>query len=410
MMNKVLVSLLVALSASPAIAANDVEKLLDNWGGGEWEECGSHALTGSEACIGAIHSCAEPDLDGVDLDDEDGDYTFVNSDALIKARDWADEYALHMMVAIDINEHGAYFCPIQVEAKNKNKGNTWTEYAMIGSTTGCQWLCKDGYSGDNCMTAPAEITRCNPTEFKRDNYDSLNRVASGANIEDDIAMFFRGKKDGCDMNGKQEHDGILAITRWAPGGHGAWVQPLVVRAQRNGWDNMHSWPAVYYYTGAKEQLVCVEGYKPNVGGTDCVAVSENLCTEAKLAPGWTGFNKTLHKFVIPKGKSLVEFRCKGENMAFASATDHSCVECITSLRVGVSQVDGTCVECEAGKVFNSNATTADAYCGDAYAYTKTDMQYGKGKTKNDVENVKEQCWTMTETDDYRACVMGTDSE
>ena len=406
MMNKVLLSLLVALSASPAIAvtgkSDEVKKLLANWGGGSFASCGSHMFENSEMCIGATKSCTEP---VIDKDDK-----VTNSSSVMHARDYTDEYALQMMVAIDINEHGARFCPIQVEAKNENHGSAWTEYAMIGSTTGCQWLCKDGYSGDNCMTAPAEITRCNPTEFKRGNYDSLNRVESGANIEDDIAMFSWNVDDRCGKNVDEEHDSVLAITRWATGGHGAWVQPVMVRAQHINWDDMISWPVIYSRTGATEQLVCVEGYKPNAGGTDCVAVSENLCTEVKLAPGWTGFNKTLHKFVIPKGKTLVEFRCKGENMAFASATDHSCVECITSLRSGVSQVDGTCVECEAGKVFNSNATTADAYCGDAYAYTKTDMQYGKGKTKNDVENLKDQCWTKTETDDYRACVMGTDSE
>ena len=37
------------------------------------------------------------------------------------ARNHTDEYALQMMVAVEINEHGANFCPMQVEAKNKNK-------------------------------------------------------------------------------------------------------------------------------------------------------------------------------------------------------------------------------------------------------------------------------------------------
>ena len=104
------------------------------------------------------------------------------------------------------------------------------------------------------------------------------------------------------------------------------------------------------------------------------------------------------------GKDCFEFRCKGENMAFASATDRSCVECTTSLRGGVSPVDGTCVKCDSGKVFNNKATTAAVHCGDATAYTKTDMQYGKGKTKNNNPEPENQCWTKTETDVYRECV------
>ena len=412
MMNKVFLSLMVFLTVSPAFAAtgkaNEVEKLLASWGGGKWNLCGSHALTGSEACIGNINSCAEPNWGGVELDKKQKGYihTCANSGDLIKARDYADEYALQMMVAVNINARGAYFCPIQVEAKNKNKGNAWTEYAMIGATTGCKWLCKDGYSGSECSVAPGNAKTCYPNPFTREYYNNLTRVGSGANIEDDIAMFFWDKKDGCEFNKKQEHDGILAITRWAPGGHGAWVQPLVVRAQRTGWKNMHSWPAIYYFTGAVEQLVCVDGYKPNAGGTDCVAINEAICAEAKMCSGWTGYDEGLHTFVMPSGKNCFEFRCKGENQAFASTTDRSCIECPTNSRGGMSSVDGTCVKCEAGKVFNNKATSTATHCGEAIAYTKSDMQYGKGKTKNNNPDVAQQCWTMTETDAYRECVTG----
>jgi hypothetical protein len=144
MMNKVFLSLMMFLFVSPAFAAtgkaNEVEKLLASWGGGKWNLCGSHALTGSEACIGATkNSCGIKEM---------------------YARNYTDEYALQMMVAVNINAHGAYFCPIQVEAKNKDKGNAWTEYAMIGATTGCKWLCKDGYSGSECSVAPGNAKTC----------------------------------------------------------------------------------------------------------------------------------------------------------------------------------------------------------------------------------------------------------
>lgn len=388
-MNKVFLSLMVVLFASPAFAAtgksHEVAKLLTTWGGGNWDSCGSHALDGSEACIGATKNCKTKTM---------------------YARDYTDEYALQMMVAVNINEHGAYFCPIQVEAKNKNKKNAWTEYAMIGAITGCKWLCKDGYSGSECSVAPGSGTTCNPAEFKRDHYNNLKRVASGANIEDDIAMFNWNNYYGCGLNKGQEHDSILAITRWAPGGHGAWVQPLIVRAQREGWKDMISWPAIFYRVGATEILACIDGYKPNAGGTDCVEINANVCAEAKSCPGWTGFDESLHTFVMPSGKDCFEFRCKGENMAFASATDRSCIECTTSLRGGVSPIDGTCVKCDSGKVFNNKATSTSAHCGDAYAYTKTDMQYGQGKTKNNNPDPDNQCWTKTETDVYRTCVTG----
>ena len=395
-MNKVFLSLMVVLSMSPAFAVTgksvSVTSLFPVWGGGNWSSCGSHALGGSEACIGATKDCETKKMN---------------------ARVYPDEYALQMMVAVNVNQHGAYFCPIQVEAKNKDKGDAWTEYAQLGNPADCRWLCKDGYSGDNCSVAPGSGTTCNPAEFKRSNYDNFKRLASGANIENSIAMFLWNQYNGCGVSKEQEHDGILAITRWAPGGHGAWVQPLIVRAQREGWskkknppNGMVSWPAVYYFTGATEILACVDGYEPNAGGTDCVAINETICAEAKMCPGWTGFDEGLHMVVQSAGKNCFEFRCKGENQAFASTTDRSCIECPTNSRGGMSPVDGTCVKCDSGKVFNNKATSTATHCGEAIAYTKSDMQYGKGKTKNNNPDVANQCWTMTATDEYRECVMG----
>lgn len=390
MMNKVFLSLMVFLFVSPAFALSADEfmrrAIFSAQGYFNLDICKPHALAGSEACIGATKGCG---IKGM------------------YARNYTDEYALQMMVAVNINEHGAYFCPIQVEAKNKNKGKSWTEYAMIGATSGCRWLCAEGYSGSECAVARGSGTTCDTSPFVRNNYDDLKRVTSGANIEDEIVKKSSDKEEECEgQNTTQEHNVILAITRWAPGGHGAWVRPLVVRAQREGWKDMVSWP-VLYYTGTAEILLCVDGYEPNDAGTDCGPINEAICPEVpSMCPGWTELDEGLHMVVQSAGKNCFEFRCKGENQAFASTTNRSCIECPTNSRGGMSSVDGTCVKCEAGKVFNNKATSTATHCGEAIAYTKSDMQYGKGKTKNSNPNVSQQCWTMTETDAYRKCVMG----
>lgn len=398
MMNKVFLSLMVFLFASPAFGMSGGDKIMHTVIFSDktfkLDTCESHALAGSEACIGATKGCGIKEM---------------------YARNYTDEYALQMMVAVNINAHGAYFCPIQVEAKNKDKGKSWTEYAMIGATSGCRWLCADGYSGSECAVAPDSGTTCDTSPFVRNNYDDLKRVTSGANIEDEIVKKSSDKEEECEgQNTTQEHNIILAITRWAPGGHGAWVQPLVVRAQREGWkktektpDGMVSWPVLYYVTNTKEILLCVDGYEPKDDGTDCVAINADICPEVpSMCPGWTEIDEGLHMVVQSAGKNCFEFRCKGENQAFASTTDRSCIECPTNSRGGMSSVDGTCVKCEAGKVFNNKATSTATHCGEAIAYTKSDMQYGKGKTKNSNPNVSQQCWTMTETDAYRECVTG----
>lgn len=403
-MNKVLFSLIgfFAVTSAYAVTGTDAKDYLKYWGGGSFDPCGSHAFVDSEMCIGTNKNCEVP------LFGTNGDVTANNNLIYTRNPTDKDEYALQLMVAIDINEHGARFCPIQVEAKNKDKGDAWIEYAMIGNTTGCQWLCKDGYSGDKCMTAPAEITRCNPVEFKRDNYNSLPG-ASGASIASDIALFTWNARYGCGLNKRQEHDSVLAITRWAPGGHGAWVQPVIVRAQRKGWDSMTSWPAIYSRAGSTApQLVCVEGYAPNTAQTDCLQINSTLCDRVNCPDlAKHGYVGTIHTEYMPAGAECPDFRCKNNNQAFASITDKTCVSCPSSMRGGVSPIDGTCVSCELGTVFNGRATDSEHLCKPAIRLTKTDMQYGFGYTKNSRPDVADQCWSLGQIDEYRACVLAS---
>ena len=246
---------------------------------------------------------------------------------------------------------------------------------------------------------------CNPVSFQRKDYFGLGRVRKGANIESGVAMFNRAVNNPCGVSKYQEHDVILAVKRWAPSGHGAWVQQMTVRAAREGWKNMVSWPNIYPASPAQEQLVCRDGYGPNGAHTDCVPLDEVLCATAQTCSGWTDFDESIHKLIMPTGRNCYEFVSKEENTAFVSTTDHSCVECVSTLRSGVSPVDGTCVKCDSGMMFNKSAETVAGLCTEAVAYTKTDMQYGKGKTKNTVTALENQCWTKVETDVYRKCVV-----
>lgn len=387
MIKKVVVSFAVILGSTGAFAGggNNVKDLTELWGGGKLSACGTNLISGTEACIGASQAsgCKEK---------------------AIYARNYTDEWATQMMVALQVKEGGAYFCPVQVEGKNKNKKNAWTEYAMIGDSSRCVWLCRAGYSGAQCEQATGSDTAsCDVMELKRNDYSNLKRVVSGANIEDSVAMFVWNQYYGCGVNKGQEHDMILAIKRYAPGGHGAWVQQMTVRAQREGWKHMISWAAIYPATGAQEQLVCKNGYKPNAALTDCVEINANVCAEAQACTGWTGFDETIHKFVKTTNQSCYEFRCKGDGMAFPSESDRTCSACETSMRGGVAPDTGVCVKCEAGTVFSTKAVNS-GYCGSALGYVKTDLQYGKDKTKNTNPEPENQCWTQTETDVYKSCV------
>lgn len=336
---------------------NNASKLLAAWGNGQLSACGTHQLTADNACIGATSNC---------------------SNRTMYARNYTDEWAIQMMVAMDIAEKGARFCPIQVEGKNKNKGNAWTEYAELGASN-CVWLCKEGYTGDKCAISVSESKTCDATELKAANYSSITRVTTGANVEDRVPMFVFNKYYGCGVHKGQEHDIILALKRWLPSGHGAVAQQMVVRAERSGWSNMISWATIYPASGAEEILLCKDGYKPNSARTDCEAINAETCQRSQTSNGWAGddYDSSQHNLVQR--------------------------ECATSLRDGVNPVTGECVKCEVGKIFNKNASNT-GYCSDAVAFSKIDMQYGKGATKN-TRTLKDQCWVLMTSNDYKECLL-----
>lgn len=376
-----------ALFALPVYAGGgtNVSSLVNVWGGGKMLLCLGSTLSGSEACIGA--SAPGCDIRGVYARD----------------RDKVDEYAMQMMVARKVTERGAYFCPTQLEGKSKKHRNAWTEAADLNST--CVWLCKEGYTGATCDLAEQDVRTCDATLLRRSNYSSLGRAASGPNIEESVAMFEFNVNDGCGANYTQEHDMILVITGWLPSGHGAKVRQMIWRAQRGSWSDWESWSAIYPATNSEDIIVCKNGYRPNYNNTDCEEIEPVLCQMQNLCSGWADFNMNIHSlYQVDDSQDCFQYRCSDKSKAFVSATDRTCEACTSEDgRVGVSPADGTCVRCQAGQIFDENSPSS-GYCVNALVFSKTDLVYGKNKTKT--SNLADQCWLISYPDDYINCVKG----
>ncbi len=373
----------------PAYAGGgvNVSSLVNEWGGGGMSLCGTSTLEGTEACIGAS-AAANCGKHGV------------------YARDYTDEFGMQMMVARKVTERGAYFCPTQLEGKNKNKGNAWTEAADLNST--CVWLCKKGYTGSTCELTESAVKTCDTSLLRRSDYSNIARASSGANIEESIAMFYFNKYDSCGHGhdeGEEEHDMILAITGWLPSGHGAKVRQMVWRAQREGWRHMISWAAVYPATNTEEIVVCKNGYRPNYNNTDCEEINPTLCQAQSICDGWADFDESIHTlYQANDNQDCYQFRCTDSAMGFVSAANRTCEVCAAeNISGGVSPADGTCVQCPVGQIFDEDAAAA-GYCVNAVAYSKTDLMYGKGKTKS--SDLNNQCWLELYPSDYKACVEG----
>lgn len=388
-----------SLFSSPLLAGggNIVSSLNADWGNSSDLLCNSHGIGNLDKNVCLNKECKP-----------------------LKSPDYGDEQVIQLWVAMEVTKGGAKFCPVRIDARNRNKDSSWTTYYRYRTTDDdCIWLCKDGYGGTDCSETDGDYVcdaNKNWDSFLK-NYTKEPADANATNIEDSVAMFSYDEYRNCYGNAPEEHDRVLMVTKWAQDTQldpktedypyrGAFVRQMMVRAAREGWEDMRSWIDVYPATNSSEILVCMTGYKPNDTKTNCVEINATRCAEQNLCNDYkTGFDETIHTMKPKDEGDCYEYRCKEAGKAFASSIDRSCVDCPATFRSGPSGTDGTCLKCVQDTVYNGSE------CGAAVGYSKTDLMYGKGKTRsNDDKNIDEQCWTILDTKKYKSCVEGSISE
>lgn len=394
-MQKILICFLIIFGTmvgqSFAYSHYIIPQHLKAWGGGVLKTCSPHTLESSNACLGENSKCEV---------------------RTVPARGKTGmSYSLLMMLAVEYDEHGAKFCPIQAEAgMPRSEKVPWvrTEYAIINDD--CVWLCKQGWTGENCAVAESSVSSCDAIEFNAATYKNVKHVSSGANYEWYVAMFQEELYEKCSKI-VQEHSLVLGIVKWTPSGHGAFAQQLVVHAVVDGnsfWNGDRSksdiWVEAYPASSSTPILVCKNGYKPNPAQTDCIAIKDYLCLQKDTCADFkTGFNENLHKMIMRNG--CYQYRCSGEDLAFESTSNHAnCVPCIADERRGINPDDGTCVSCEMGYFFDDRAKSS-GFCAKAVALSHDEIRYGVGKNRNNSSGVLYHCWTKTKPEDMRQCIL-----
>ncbi len=321
----------------------------------------------------------------------------------------SDGYAYLFMLARQVNQYGAYFCPTQFMGNDDNS-SLFAE--PLGNNT-CIWLCRAGYTGDKCLTKVSDYAgTCDITPFLRENYNNIKPNENWSNIEYTFSYFQTSKRRKCyapnaEKNvGNVEHDILLAIDKFLPSGNGAWARQMEFSAMGK---DLQVYPA----NASSRILVCKNGYQPNISNTDCEPINASTCSMAQastnMCNGWSisGYRDDMH--ALEMVDNCYKYKCKNAGQTFASVTDHTCIDCATNNRGGPHPIDGTCVKCDTGYIFNKNNATNN-YCAKAIGLTKLDLMYGRGKTKasyGDTQSVNDQCWTKTSPDEYKECVMNT---
>lgn len=330
-----------------------------------------------------------------------GDFILAGGLQKVAHGTYDDEFGLVGLIANKIVEHGGYFCPYQLQCANKRKKKrSWTEYYRPTgfNSNKCAWLCETGYSGTNCLPASTTTSYCDTTQQTKTGdgkYAGLKMKTSGGRdgmVESEIIGFEqKGSDPECDV--------ILGVVKFMD--HGVIAAPLKACCGRDNWKNVDSFVNSLGIVG-DQKILCAPGYKPNSAQSDCEPIDADACATQNLSfcSGFerAGYDSSIH--TIQEDGGCVKYFCSESGKAFASASSTACEECSTGVKGGSNPKNGTCVKCETGQYFDSDAGT----CKTAAAYTTIELQYGKGKTKNTNSNVATQCWTLVDPAEYAACV------
>lgn len=322
---------------------------------------------------------------------------------------WSDEGAIVAVVAVEIVEHGGYFCPLHIQCANLDKAkydnSSWTTYYHPSgySADKCAWLCETGYAGQKCA--------------KQTNYLPQSKIldlTSGVSVKKGgkDAGGIEGQVYGLDTGGynggknQNEKDVLLGAVSFQE--HGVMARPVSIECDKDGKKSFVN--KVAAYSSLTQKLLCAEGYAANQNNTECIPMTMemlNLTTQVsdqkKMCSGWTeeGYNSAIHN--IDATGDCVKYMCKDKTKAFPASGNFECAECAGSIRGGQNPLTGLCVKCEQlGQYFDSKT----GECKNAMAFTRIDMQYGKGKTKETNTKPENQCWTKVSPEEYKDCVFG----
>lgn len=414
MTKKLIIFVMIILCSANAYAW-DASSYADAWGApATVSTCGN--LDNAEAVIGPNKAEC---FGGKDNNNDDckvsGNYYMVG---------------LMMMVARDLNENGAYFCPtiITCDRNRWEMGQTsdkkpyWTIYKELSnvSSSDCIWLCKSGYSGVGCQERTNNV--CNPTKISRSKWDDESFYMKGnvKDVEDVVAMFAQSEKASCVryVSGvwpsPMEHDMILAISRWTESGHGVWVSPFVARADFYSTRYSNGPGTAFTYRVGHETLLCMPGYEPNFQNDDCIPVDETVCNVTAAIEGGTTCDRKKEQYVSFDAfdSSTMEMHyfdadscygvlCSQAGYGFNPQTGVAeCIDCgLTDIRNGIDNY-GRCIRCNTGQIFNS----ATGKCVSAVALDWNRLKYGPNKSEQ--TPINQQCWTQPDQYSYSDCIWG----
>ena len=170
--------LILPLISGVAFAAKiNISHLKSSWGNPELGRCENTSNIGNAAIGTKRTACAGS-----------------NQNSRSDTCKLGDDYGVLMLIARDVNENGAYFCPTTVYGEKHGRGGSWTLYGDSSQGQGCFWACKKGFSGEECQSTA--VVGCDSTTVFREDFN-LYEMVRDPEIENSIPMFFLNENKEC---------------------------------------------------------------------------------------------------------------------------------------------------------------------------------------------------------------------
>jgi len=309
---------------------------------------------------------------------------------------WDDEGAIIIWAAREIYEHGAKFCPVQIQAANENTYHeVWMDYYWNENDNKwkkCTVVCVKGYSGSKCQTrsdneCPEKLTLnipgskpfTNLPDWKSlrreqpvthtDNYTGQTTTSTEyletKNLYNKTeSMTVISFKNGSGTNDSDREATHIVLGVVEKVNHGIKVAPIQVVGRRSKTGGgIKSWIKSVQSNG-QATLLCYKGYVPS--GEECVK-----------NPGCGSNNQTNSNDEL----------CENEDYGFDK--NGQCVLCKTTRTQGVN-ANGVCEKCtEPNQMFNGTE------CKNYDTYSIQELKKG-------IKNAFD-CWMETGRKNYKKC-------
>jgi len=337
----------------------------------------------------------------------------------------ADDEAILAYVATDVSEHGAEFCLTQFSSASWISTPWYFVYHQLPltahgkNTLKCAWYCESGWGGDRCMTRGID-NFCEDISGKLTDIRAgyrVNNSCKGGNYNlclsiiektDPVigrtAVFdFKTLKSSSDVRYQQQV--VIGATEFLDYGIKAKPIQLGANGTHNQCNNSGNGTQLFAKeAGGQERTLCLRGYTLQNG--NCVKAcggsgSIGYCDgwKAKDAINFNGRGASYYESKPDLYYSMLSGDCKQlrciNGMNFSADDEYACTVCKDTVQQGLCRSTNKCKWCAAGQCFNPDTCTCDA-C--ASVLTKDQMRFGPNKT--------DECWSVIDADDFRACVTG----